>query len=268
MKKLLMVAAGTVFLIVSGGVASAQTPTMYTLGEIYYYLVEGTEATEGGHTLGPPSGSIPGDTRFRTLQAIYQNTKALFDQCDALPSDVAAGKTFFSFQTSSWGLQTGADTPPELLVTGQTTSYRDYDDGWYEKGAAYDYTDNGDGTVTDNVTSLMWAQDGTGAGCMNGAVGSWSTALDWAESLTFAGYSDWRMPNIRELGSITVFDAALSVLIKEPPFTNTVSNLFDFYWSSTVNADSTTFVWTQEFSTFGQTITKAMTTTYYLRVVR
>jgi len=46
----------------------------------------------------------------------------------------------------------------KLPKTGQTTSYVDYDDGYYEKGSSIDprFVDNGDGSITDRVTNLMW----------------------------------------------------------------------------------------------------------------
>ena len=46
--------------------------------------------------------------------------------------------------------------------TGQTTSWATGDDGYHQKGVAWPnprFTDNGDGTVTDNLTSLMWLQN-------------------------------------------------------------------------------------------------------------
>jgi hypothetical protein len=77
-----------------------------------------------------------------------------------------------------------------LLRTGQTFSYRSGDDGYYEKGMAISYTDNGDGTVTDNATGLMWAKDGNEAGCNFGNQTEWTPAVDWAKNLDFAGYTD------------------------------------------------------------------------------
>ena len=56
-----------------------------------------------------------------------------------------------------------------VVVTGQTTVYNAGDDGTYQSGLAFDYTANGDGTVTDSNTGLMWIQDGTGTGCNNGS---------------------------------------------------------------------------------------------------
>ncbi|MCK5663687.1 MAG: DUF1566 domain-containing protein, partial [Thiotrichaceae bacterium] len=67
--------------------------------------------------------------------------------------------------------------------------------------------DNSDGTVTDNATSLMWKQ------CLEGASGNGAcneespSLLSWTEALNLAGtsfatYTDWRLPNIKELSSI------------------------------------------------------------------
>ena len=70
------------------------------------------------------------------------------------------------------------------------------------------YTVHGDGTVTDTRTGLMWKQclEGYGgAGCIaDGTTTSftWANALAHAESHTFAGYTDWRLPNQKELRSL------------------------------------------------------------------
>ncbi len=61
------------------------------------------------------------------------------------------------------------------------------------------YTDNGDGTITDNVTGLMWQQD-------PGEKATYDQAVAGASNLTLAGYSDWRLPTIKELYSLIQFD--------------------------------------------------------------
>ena len=65
--------------------------------------------------------------------------------------------------------------------------------------AINDFEDNGDGTVTDHATGLMWAQDDSGKGLI------WEAALAFAvdaNTANYLGYSDWRLPNIKELQSI------------------------------------------------------------------
>lgn len=70
------------------------------------------------------------------------------------------------------------------------------------------YTDNGDGTITDNVTGLMWQKsaDLDGNGKINVAdKRSYSEALAGAASFDLAGYNDWRLPTIKELYSLIMF---------------------------------------------------------------
>jgi len=68
------------------------------------------------------------------------------------------------------------------------------------------YMDNHDGTVTDSGTSLMWmrcaiGQSWTGSACKgNAKVVTWDEAIKY--SIKFAGYDNWRLPNIDELASI------------------------------------------------------------------
>jgi hypothetical protein len=73
-------------------------------------------------------------------------------------------------------------------------------------------TDNGNGTVTDTKTGLMWKQcsEGlTGADCATGSaeIYTWQAALAQAQTVNtsggFAGHTDWRLPNVKELRSIT-----------------------------------------------------------------
>lgn len=119
-----------------------------------------------------------------------------------------------------------------LLKTGQTTSYRTGDDAYYGKGNAYDYSDNGNGTVTDRVTGLVWAKDGNGEGCNYGGGLTWSAAIDWAEGLDFAGRTDWRLPNVKELSSLANY-GRVNPAIDPAYFPNTKGSK---YWSSTTVA--------------------------------
>lgn len=98
-------------------------------------------------------------------------------------------------------------------------------------------TNNGNGTVTDTKTALMWKQcpEGqSGTDCSGGSASTytWGQALAHVETLNvsegFAGYSDWRLPNIKELISLTegrCYDPAINSTL----FPNTASTAF---WSS------------------------------------
>lgn len=132
-----------------------------------------------------------------------------------------------------------------LPKTGQTVPYVDYDDGYYQKGSSITprFTDNGDGTVKDNVTGLMWVQDGAGVGCNSGTPLAWADAISFCEGLSFAGYTDWRLPNIKELMSIVDY-GTFGPAIDTTYFLNIQS---DLYWSGTTTAGFTGFAWSVDF---------------------
>ena len=90
--------------------------------------------------------------------------------------------------------------------------------------AAGVYSDLANGTVLDNVTSLVWQQEDDDENTR-----TWEEALAYCEALDLAGHTDWRLPNIRELFSI--IDRSLSIpRIDTAYFYNTNSAN---YWTST-----------------------------------
>jgi len=102
--------------------------------------------------------------------------------------------------------------------------------------------DNGDGTITDTATGLMWMQDDSGVGMI------WEDALAHAESATHAGYDDWRLPNPKELQSIVDYTRSPTTTDSpaiDPLFTCTsiideADNLnYPFYWTSTTHINWT-----------------------------
>lgn len=111
------------------------------------------------------------------------------------------------------------------------------------------YEEHGDGTVTDTRTGLMWKQCSEGqtwgAGTCTGAASrfNWSQALAHAETATFAGYSDWRLPNIKELRSL-VEECRFYPAINVAMFPNTPSSSF---WSASPTASHTPDAWTVNF---------------------
>lgn len=108
------------------------------------------------------------------------------------------------------------------------------------------YLDNEDGTITDIVNELMWSRCSLGQTMTNGnCVGiptnykTWENALAAAEvNKSYATYSDWRLPNIKELGSLVerscVAPAIDLRLFPSTPSTPYWSNTFD---SMSINID-------------------------------
>ena len=152
----------------------------------------------------------------------------------------------------------------ELPDTGQTTSYTETfgEDSDYQPSAAQmSYTDNGDGTVTDNRTGLMWLKDANNYN--SGALQTWEEALSGCESFSYVGYSDWRLPNRRELFSIVKFEGS-APFIDTTYFLNTSSY---YYWTSTTFVPNTTRALVVVFSN-GTVCTGFKPYAYYVRPVR
>jgi hypothetical protein len=108
---------------------------------------------------------------------------------------------------------------------------------------------SGDNVVTDNQTGLMWKQcpQGlTGLTCVTGSVTThtWQQALDLASTEDFAGFTDWRVPNQKELRTIVARNCYVPS-INANVFPNTPSNRF---WSSSPIADYGNGAWVVGFS--------------------
>jgi hypothetical protein len=140
-------------------------------------------------------------------------------------------------------------TSPGLVPvtkTGQTTSYATGDDGDLQKGVAWPvprFTDHGDGTVTDNLTGLMWTKDANMYGQR-----TWADALSDCASCTEGGHSDWRLPNVRELHSLIDYGRYNPAFPAGHPFTNVQSS---WYRSSSTYASATSAAWLVNLSNGG-----------------
>jgi len=131
------------------------------------------------------------------------------------------------------------DGPTPVPKTGQTTSYATGDDGDLERGVPLvtpRFTDNLDGTVTDNQTGLIWLKN---ANCFG--TRSWNNALSDCNGLSdgSCGLTDgssageWRLPNYKELISLVDVENYNPALPTGHLFTNVQST---FYWSSSTGA--------------------------------
>lgn len=113
------------------------------------------------------------------------------------------------------------------------------------------FTDNGDGTVTDHRSGLIWQKH------PNPDTVTWENALRYAENLTLGGLSDWRLPNIKELQSLND-ERIINPSVPTAFFPNVGSKR---YWSSTSIPNRSTQAW-YLYTQFG--ITTYQTKTYRL----
>ncbi len=121
------------------------------------------------------------------------------------------------------------------------------------------YTDNGDGTVTDKPTALVWQQTAPSSSAATQAA-----AVQYCATLTLAGYTDWRLPSFVELVSLLDFGVS-SPTINTTYFPNAPAT---FFWSSTPYAGQAGSYWDVHFDggyTFGDS---GSSSGFYARCVR
>lgn len=133
-----------------------------------------------------------------------------------------------------------------LPKTGQNMSWAWADDGYYQMGypagGGQRYIDNGDGTVIDLATGLMWVKDPSQIpGGLFASPMYWYDAINNCENLDYAGWSDWRLPNINELMSI--IDHSRYAPAWDPGVFPTPPDIWTPFWSSTTCAPWTDGAW-------------------------
>jgi hypothetical protein len=156
------------------------------------------------------------------------------------PVDVIVEEGATPSQSQPAGTESSSQTY-SIVDTGQTACYDNSgqipcassgsafggQDGNYQ-GATPAYTDNGDGTVTDLNTGLMWQKD-------PGEKMTYEQAEAGAASLNLGGYTDWRLPTIKELYSLILFDgrdvSGCNGTCSVVPFIDT--RYFDFSYGDT-----------------------------------
>jgi hypothetical protein len=134
-----------------------------------------------------------------------------------------------------------APTAP-VAKSGQNTSYATGDDGDLRMGVAWPvprFTDNANGTVTDNLTGLIWTQN---ANC--DGLNIWSDTIDYCNSLADGACGlndgsipgDWRLPNVREFLSLFDYGNYNPAIPSGHPFSDVQFGTDANYWTSTTDA--------------------------------
>lgn len=154
-----------------------------------------------------------------------------------------------------WPVRFGQGGVIFLPKTGQASTFADGDDGDVEAGMEWPsprFIDNQDGTITDDLTGLMWTKDGRAPGpgvCIPVSSRGWQSALNYVSCLNtnnYLGYTDWRLPNRKELRSLINFGQSNSATwLSTQGFNNVMDGS---YWSSTTIAAATDSAWSIEMS--------------------
>ena len=214
------------------------------------------------------------DANATVADGYYAATTLGAVDADLAAGNIRSGVTIFGVAgTVSAGSSAG------VPQTGQTSSVAIGDDGNLQKGVAWPnprFTDNANGTVTDNLTGLIWLKD---ANCYG--TRSWAQALSDANALASGSCSlidgstagQWRLPNLREMQSLVHYGfsnpavpntAGTGQWTPGNPFTNVQSG---DYWSSTASAGFASFAWLVTLS-HGDVYNDDETGTFYMWPVR
>ena len=129
---------------------------------------------------------------------------------------------------------------------------------WAAPLGATPFLDNGDSTVTDQASGLMWDQ-------RESTAMTWDTALTTCEGSVHAGYTDWRLPNRNELESLVDDTKTTAPALDIIAFPSGLSNP---YWASTTNPAATGFAWFVNFSSGLLGSADKALSSYYVRCVR
>ncbi len=177
---------------------------------------------------------------------------------------------FFVYSCGGGGSAAGVGFLAPVAATGQITSYVTGDDGNLQTGIAWPsprFTDNSDGTITDNLTGLIWLEN---ANCFS--TRTWNQALSDSNGLATgscgltdgSAAGDWRLPNVNELASLLDFGQAPRTLPAGYTFTNV--QMAPYFTSTTVYINTST-AWTIQFS-YGHTYGDSKTDANYVWPVK
>lgn len=223
---------------------------LMTSGEIYQLFV-----LSPGYAFYPIVGT--GAQVIRTdFTALYTSTNV--SPSGSLYNGVLRAVISFNSQLNgslsgvNFDAYNGSNPLVYLAATGQTQSYAAGDDGSMQEGVVWPaprFVDNGDGTIADNLTGLIWLKN---ASCFGSA--NWPTALADVNQLASGscGLTDnstagqWRLPNINELESLIDAANANPPLPTGQPFTSVATTAN--YWSSTTYYGNTASAWAIRFS--------------------
>jgi YD repeat-containing protein len=260
-----------------GSTSAAQTFTVSNTGTVNLVIgtitLTGTNASEFSKPSDSCSGQTVAPSANCTVQVVFSPTSEGAKSANlSIPSNDPDTPTLNVSLSGVGGIQP-VEGAVDLPKTGQTISYVARDDGDIQAGVEWPsprFKDNGNGTITDNLTGLMWLKDANCVATHYPAISEYAMYgwLSWEEALSFilyvnagiyplcgAGYNDWRLPNVNELESL--FNAGVADPISwlnQQSFINVQSF---YYWTSTTHAYNTDWAWNWISGSSGAGISKS-----------
>jgi len=208
-------------------------------------------------TLNAQAPYTSSNSAMHTAEDIYQrlSTGATNNARNGAFTEPSAGPTLGTMHTLNdiYAIAIPTQVPKTGMTTSYDTNFPPRDDGALQRGLAWPtprLINNGNGTVTDNQTGLIWLRDMQGAGVGNAT--NWQGALNWVNELNSKGtmrghyagdtsnggtnQTDWRLPQYYELLSLVDISQTNSPYL--PLGGQTFTNTQGYYWSSTTQSGS------------------------------
>lgn len=263
----------------------APAKSMKSLADLYQLVNTGANTPSTDFTT--PSTIAPTMTSLGDTYDLLKTKITAIDTTKILTGTTIFGKAGSASAGNNYGIPKTGQQPTlptgTPFQTGDDATYANPGGGagtdvGYPKGkvnwAGYNaagarFTDNTDGTITDNATGLEWMQTPTTSpGGAFASTMTWANAITNCEGLTYptsGGHTDWRLPNVKELQSIVDYGrVSPSITLPTTLFPNTQSS---YYWSSTTYAYVTTDAWSVVFVN-GYVGSYGKASSYYVRCVR
>jgi len=214
--------------------------------KLYIYFIkdidDGTVSTDSFNVYG--DGLINGSEVYNSSWFNYKINLSADSEIFASDSNISISDTIDA--TDGYELYYETKTKIEQinkfsrLTTGDTDNTTTNSDGDLKRGLAHKYTGNSDGTITDNNTALIWQKED------DDNTYTHSNAINYCKGLDLGSSTEWRLPTIDELVSIT--DKGRVNPAINPIFTNTDSSS---YWSFSSCAYSSSYAWVVDFYSGG-----------------
>lgn len=185
-------------------------------------------------------GDLPVDKDLQFWSSNYYEVEA-----EGAAANQAFGVNFGTGHIKAYPAGADGEMPPPPEMTESSEKPGDMDEGkeagteggaprgnpmlkqiWAVAGDDYgvsNYVDNGDGTVSDLENGIMWMADDSGEGM------EWETALAYCEDMEYAGYDDWKLPNVKELQALVDYSGVY------PAIDQSLFNITDetsYFWTS------------------------------------